>query len=145
MAEPKPARVRETREAGERPMTWRPPEILPTPTPEDGYVFRWVRISTMGESDPSNMSSMMRSGWVPVKAEDHPEVIISANRNGCLEFGGLVLCKMPAEMARQRDEYYRAAALGQMEAVDNTLMADNDARNPLFNERHSSVSFGRGQ
>jgi hypothetical protein len=31
-----------------------------------------------------------------------------------------------------------------MDAVDNNLMRQNDPRMPLFNEKKSTVSFGKG-
>jgi len=145
MAEPqRTARARDTREDDERPMTWRPPELLPAPDPQPGYIFRWVRLSAKGKDDPMNLSSRMREGWTPVKAVDHPEVHIESNSKGELEFGGLVLCKMPTEMVEQRNAYYRRQATDQMESVDNAFMRENDARMPLFKERKSKVTFGSG-
>jgi hypothetical protein len=32
----------------------------------------------------------------------------------------------------------------QADAVDNNLMRQSDARMPIFNERKSSTSFGKG-
>jgi hypothetical protein len=84
-----------------------------------------------------------------VKAEDHPEMQIFSDPQSRfkdnVEVGGLVLCKAPQEMVDQRNEWYDQQAKSQMDAVDNTLMKTNDPRMPLFNERKSSVSFGKGK
>jgi len=148
MAERTP-REQETRAKMERPKKWMPPETLPSPNPEEGYAFRWIRFSTLGSDDPSNISSKLREGWEPVKASEHPEIQLmsvgSKNRfPDSIEIGGLLLCKTPKEFVEQRDDHYQKQADGQMQSVDNTFMRDNDPRMPLFKERRSEVTFGRG-
>ena len=147
MAERTP-RDLDTRSQAERPKAWMPPQTLPDPNPEPGYAFRWIRVSTLGNSDPSNVSSKLREGWEPVKASDHPEVHVSASGSGrfpdSIEIGGLLLCKTPQEFVQQRDAYYQRQAEGQMQSVDSSFMRENDPRMPLFRERKSEVKFGRG-
>lgn len=149
MAENRLARELENREASTRRKAWTPPQVLPSPTPQDGWVFRWVRTAIMGQQDPTNTSAKLREGWEPVKAEDHPELMMQADPNsrfkGNIEIGGLLLCKAPKEMAEERDAYYRKASQSQIDAVDNSFMKTNDERMPLFNEKRSSVSFGKGK
>jgi hypothetical protein len=133
----------------ERPKQWMPPETLPSPNEEPGWAFRWIRVSTLGSDDPSNVSAKLREGWEPVKASEHPEIqlmsIGSKNRYpDSIEIGGLLLCKTPKEFVEQRDAHYQRQADGQMQSVDNTFMRDNDPRMPLFKERRSEVTFGRG-
>ena len=142
-------RETESRVKMERPKQWLPPELLPTPNPEDGYNFRWIRVSTLGTSDPMNVSSKLREGWEPVKASEHPEIQLMATGDklrfpDSIEIGGLILCKTPKEFVQQRDKYYQQQADGQMNSVDNNFMRENDPRMPLFNERRSEVKFGRG-
>lgn len=148
MAEPRANRESETRATLERPKKWMPPTTLPEVTPEPGYSMRWIRLSTMGVNDPSNISSKFREGWEPVKASDHPEAHTgtgSANRfPDTIEIGGLILCKTPVEFVDQRNAFYQNQADGQMSSVDNNFMRESDARMPLFKERRSEVSFGRG-
>lgn len=122
-----------------------PPSSLPSPKPQDGWAFRWVGIAAMGHSNPSNASMRMREGWEPVRAEDVPELMLPANKNGNVEVGGLLLCKAPAEMVEARNAYYRKQASGQMESVNNQLMSQNDPRMPLFKEHTTSETKGRGQ
>ena len=149
MADNRLPRELENRESVARKKAWTPPQTLPSPEPEKGWVFRWVRTSMMGQADPTNTSGKFREGWEPVKAEDHPELMYQADPNtrfkGNVEIGGLLLCKAPAEMATERNAYYRNMTQSQMEAVDNNFMRTNDERMPLFSERKSSVSFGKGK
>jgi hypothetical protein len=139
----------ENRESTQRTKTWTPPQTLPAPTPQPGWVFRYIRTSTMGQADPQNTSAKFREGWEPVKAEDHPELMHHTDPNskfkGNREIGGLLLCKAPAELMKQRDDYYAKQAQAQLQSVDNNFMRLNDERMPLFSERKTSVSFGKGK
>lgn len=138
----------ETREKAERPKQWMPPQLLPDPVPEPGYAFRWIRISTLNKNDATNLSSKLREGWEPVKASDHPEIRLFGSTNGqfpdSVEVGGLLLCKTPVEFVEQRNAYYGQQAEAQMQSVDNTFMRENDPRMPMFKERSSKVTFGKG-
>ena len=138
----------ESRESTQRTKTWTPPQTLPAPAPQPGWVFRYIRTSTMGQADPQNTSAKLREGWEPVKAEDHPELMHMADPNsrfkGNIEIGGLLLCKVPEEFVGQRSAYYQNQTQAQTEAVDNNLMRQSDPRMPLFKERKSSHSFGKG-
>lgn len=149
MADNRLAREVENRETTQRKKSWTPPQTLPSPVPQAGWVFRWIRVSMMGQADPTNTSGKFREGWEPVKAEDHPELMYQVDPNsrfkGNVEIGGLLLCKAPKEMAEQRDDYYRRQTQSQIDAVDNNFMRTNDERMPLFNERKSAVSFGKGK
>ena len=137
-----------TREKKVAKRSWEAPELLPMPDPQPGWAFRWVRIATLGETDARNMSSKIREGWEPVKASDHPEITLVTVENEKFKdnivIGGLLLCKMPQEMQDERREYYEGITKAQMDAVDNNLMRENDARMPIFNDRKSNVTFGKG-
>lgn len=148
MAENKLTRELETRTVQERPKQWAPPELLPEPDKQPGFAYRWIRVSTLNNADPRNLSGKLREGWEPVKIEEQPkfQLLIDPNsrfKDG-IEVGGLLLCKTPEELVSQRNGYYQKQAEGQMEAVDNNLMRQNDPRMPLFNERKSTTSFGKG-
>ena len=122
-----------------------PPSALPDPTPEPGYVYRWIATHVLGEAQNTNVSTKMREGWEPVKAVDHPELMLEGNaKTGNVELGGLMLCKMPRERAQARDEYYAKQAQAQMDSVDNSFMRNNDPRMPLFADRKSTTSRGGG-
>ena len=121
-----------------------PPSTLPDPTPEPGYGYRWIATHVGGIADHSNVSKKTREGWEPVKAVDHPELMLPASANGNVEIGGLMLCKMPVEKIIARNDHFTNQAERQMESVDNNLMRQNDPRMPLFNERKTEVKFGKG-
>jgi hypothetical protein len=147
--EPRPvSRELETREQTARKKQWAPANLLPEPTPQEGVSFRWVRKSMVGKSDPTNFSRKVREGWETCRLEDHPELALhvdgDAAASGLVEIGGLLLCKMPTEMVEQRNAYYNRTSQAQIESVDNNFMRENDPRMPLYNERKTSVSFGRG-
>ena len=148
MAENRINRDQTTREKTTRTRAWQRPEVLPSPNPEPGYAFRWIRVATQGQTDATNVSSKFREGWEPVKASDHPEITMVTIENEKFKdnvvIGGLILCKAPEELISERKAYYESQTEGQMQSVDNNLMRENDPRMPLFNERKSKVTFGAG-
>jgi hypothetical protein len=149
MAQNRLDRELETRERKDvRKKSWSRPETLPEVDVGDGWVPRWVRISTLGTSDATNISSKIREGWEPVRAEDHPEIFSDAVADARFKdnviIGGLMLCKAPAELVQERSEYYKQVTDSQMQSVDNNLMRENDPRMPLFHDRKTKVTFGSG-
>jgi hypothetical protein len=62
-----------------------------------------------------------------------------------VEVAGLLLCKAPMELMNQRKSYFSGKNQSQMESVDNNFMRESDARMPLFREKKSSTSFGKGR
>ena len=148
MADNRINRELETRDKNVRKRSWQRPETLPSPTPEDGYEYHWVRVSTQGQADATNVSSKLREGWEPVKAADHPEITMVTIENerfaDNVVIGGLMLCKAPTELVEERTEYYDTQTKSQMHSVDNNFMRENDPRMPLFNERKTKVTFGNG-
>ncbi len=142
------SREQNDREATARKKQWAPASMLPEPTPQEGVEFRWIRKSTLGVNDPTNYSRKVREGWETCRLEDHPELKLAVDEDavssGLVENGGLILCKMPTEMVQQRNAYYQRSSEAQVESVDNNFMRENDPRMPLFHDRKSKVSFGRG-
>jgi hypothetical protein len=149
MAENKVSRELQTRSVTERPKQWAPAELLPEPDKQPGFAYRWIRTSTLNNADPRNLSAKLREGWEPVKIEEQPQFQLLIDPNSRfkdnIEIGGLLLCKTPIEFVEQRNSHYARQAEGQIEAVDNNLMRQSDPRMPLFNERKSTTSFGKGK
>lgn len=140
-------RDEDTRDTFTRPETWSPPEMLPAPKKEPGWEYRYIRTSLQGEDDPQNVSRARREGWEPVQASEQPHLQVfsdKGSKDGTIEIGGLMLCKAPTEFIKKRDAYYRNMAANAQASVDNSLMKEQDARMPLFQERKSKVSFGSG-
>jgi len=142
------ARELETRAIQERPTQWMQPELLPEPDKQPGYNYRWIRVSTMNNADPRNLSAKLREGWEPVLVEEQPKFRLLADPNSRfkdnIEVGGLLLCKTPTEFVQQRNDHFARVTQSQTDAVDNSFMRQSDARMPLFQERKSSSSFGKG-
>lgn len=143
MANNRTQRDLETREQEKR-YVYTPASTLPDPAPEPGFTYRWIATAILGQANPTNVSQKLREGWEPVKAVDHPELMLQGDKNGNVEIGGLMLCKAPTEMVLSRKEYYENQARAQMESVDNNFMRNNDARMPLFKDTKTSTSRGGG-
>jgi len=148
MAENRKPRELEERLMVERPKQWMPAELLPEPDKQPGYEYRWIRVSTLNVADPRNVSGKLREGWEPVAVEEQPKFRLMVDPGSRykdnIEIGGLLLCKTPQEFTKQRDEYFAKQSQAQMDAVDNTMMRQSDPRMPMFKERKSSTSFGKG-
>jgi hypothetical protein len=149
MAENRLARELETRSTKERPKQWQRPETLPQPDKQPGYSYRWVRVSALGQADARNISSKTREGWEPVRIEEQPQFRMLVDPNSrfkdSIEVAGLLLCKIPEEFVEQRKAYFDKVSQDQIESVDNNFMRENDPRMPLFRERKSTTSFGKGK
>ena len=135
----------ETRDSESRDeATFIPAGLLPHIDQQEGYVYRWVRVSARGQSDNANMSARLREGWEPCKATDHPEYQQFADKNsrfkGMIEHGGLLLCKISKEKAAARRKYFANMNARQIEAVDNNVMRESDRRMPMFKERQTRNS-----
>jgi hypothetical protein len=142
------ARELDNRTTAQRPTAWRPPETLPSPDDRPGWTHRWIRTSTLGTADPSNISSKLREGYEPCKADEYPELMMHAATEGRfkgnIEVGGLLLCRIPSEFLEQRSAYYANQNKSQMESVDNNFLRESDPRMPLFSDKKSKVTFGSG-
>lgn len=148
MTENKLTRELDTRTVSERPKQWQAPELLPEPDKQAGYAYRWIRVSTLNNADPRNLSAKLREGWEAVRIEEQPKFTLLVDPNSRfkdnIEIGGLLLCKTPEDFVKQRNDHYNKLTQSQTEAVDNNLMRQSDPRMPIFQERKSSTSFGKG-
>jgi hypothetical protein len=137
----------EDRELSTRPKSWAPPETLPEPDKQPGFEYRWIRVSTLNQADPRNVSAKLREGWEPVGIEEQPKFRLLADPNSRykdnIEIAGLLLCKTPVEFVEQRNAYYAKKTKDDADAVDSNLMRQSDPRMPMFKERKSTTSFGK--
>lgn len=141
----------DTRESTQRTKGWTRPTALPDPEPSDGFSYRWVRTSMLGQTDNQNVSMKFREGWEAVKADEVKKLgldYIRPDRNSeftdCLEVGGLLLCKIPTEVLEQRKAFYEQEAKRQVIAVDEHYMSDNNPAMKKFTEKSTRVTFGQG-
>jgi hypothetical protein len=141
-------RESETRSTYERPTAWAQPELLPEPDKQAGFSYRWIRVASLNQADPRNLSAKLREGWEPVAIEEQPQFQLLVDPNSRykdnIEIGGLLLCKTPKEFIDQRNAHFAKITQSQTDAVDNSLMRQSDPRMPLFRENKSSSSFGKG-
>lgn len=140
---------RKTREQSERPKVWQPASLLPEPDQQPGYSYRWIRVASAGKADGQNLMSKRREGWEPVRIEEQPQfdgmTDPDSRYKDNIEVGGLLLCKAPNELMRQRKDYFARKNQAQMDSVDNNFMRESDTRMPLFKEKRSTTSFGSGK
>ena len=143
----KTSRANNTRSKSERPKVWVPPSSLDAPPAPDGFRYRWIRAESVGFQDTKNIASRMREGYELVRAEevenasDYP-VLDEGRYKGVIGVGGLLLAKVPIEIAKQRQEYMTRRHAERSEAVNNDLMREQDKRMPINVDRQSRVTFG---
>ena len=143
----KTPRASQTRSKSERPKVWVPPSSLDAPPAPEGFRYRWIRAESMGFQDTKNITGRLREGYELVRAEeienasDYP-VVDEGRYKGVIGVGGLLLAKVPEEIAKQRDDYMRRQHEARNEAVENDLMKEQDKRMPINIERQSRVTFG---
>jgi len=141
------SRANDTRSKSERPKVWVPPSSLDAPPAPDGFRYRWIRAEVVGYQDTKNITSRLREGYELVRAEevenasDYP-VLDEGKYKGVIGVGGLLLAKVPVEIAKQRQDYMTKRHDERNEAVENDLMKEQDNRMPINIERQSRVTFG---
>jgi hypothetical protein len=148
MSENRLTREIEARAQQERPKQWAPAELLPEPDKQPGFAYRWIRTATLNKADPKNISAKLREGWEPVRIEEQPKFRLLVDPDSRfkdnIEVDGLLLCKTPQEFILQRNNYYANQTQAQTNAIDSSFMRENDARMPLFSEKKSMTTFGKG-
>ena len=142
----KSPRVAETREKNEKPKIWAPPSALDAPPAPEGYRHRWLRAESMGVDDSKNINGKLRSGWEFVRSDEYPEalypVIDSGKYKGLIGVGGLVLARIPEELAKSREAYFNQMTADRNEALDNAVLKAQHPSMPINQERQTRVTFG---
>ena len=142
----KTSRAASTREKTERPKQYKPPSSLDAPPAPDGFRHRWIRAESMGFNDSKNIHGRLRSGYELVRADEYKDssypVVTDGKFAGVIGVGGLVLARIPEELAKSRSEYQKQLSEGQDEAIENDLLKDQDKRMPIKVDRSSKHTFG---
>ena len=142
----KTSRASQTREKTSRPKVWTPPSSLDAPPAPTGYRHRWIRAESMGFDDTKNIMGKMRSGWELVRADEYPEgdfpTIQDGKHSGVIGVGGLLLARIPEEIAKSREDYFKQQVADREQAVENDLMKEQHPTMPINQERQSRVTFG---
>jgi hypothetical protein len=140
------SRASQSRSQDTRPKTWTPPSSLDAPPAPDGFRHRWIRAEVVGFDDTKNMSGKIRSGWELVRADEYPESQYPSVKDGkyagVIGVGGLLLARIPEEIAKSREEFFKKQTQARDEAINNDLMKEQHSSMPINAERQSRVTFG---
>ena len=140
------SRASQTREKTAHKKVWSPPSSLDAPPAPTGFVHRWIRVESMGFQDTKNVAGRIRSGYELVRSDEYPDSdypqVEDGKYAGVIGVGGLVLARVPEEIANQRNEYYARQHEDKVKAVDNDLMKEQHPDMPINIERQSRVTFG---
>ena len=144
--ENKTSRAAVTRSKTERPKEYKPPSSLDAPPAPDGFRHRWIRAESMGFNDTKNIHGRLRSGYELVRADEYDSeqypVVLDGKYAGVIGVGGLLLARIPEELAQARMDYQRKQTEGQDESVETDLLKDQDKRMPIKIDRNSKQTFG---
>jgi hypothetical protein len=144
--ENKTSRAAVTRSQTERPKEYKPPSSLDAPPAPDGFRHRWIRAESMGFNDTKNIHGRLRSGYELVRADEYDSeqypVVLDGKYAGIIGVGGLLLARIPEELAQSRMDYQMKQTEGQDESVENDLLKDQDKRMPIKIDRNSKHTFG---
>ena len=142
----KTSRASQTRAKQEKPKVWTPPSSLDAPPAPDGYRHRWIRAESMGFDDTKNMSGEVRSGWDLVRADEYPEhdypSVNEGRYAGVIGVGGLVLARIPEELAKQREAYFNQMTQDRNDALENDVLKEQHPSMPINQDRQTRVTFG---
>ena len=142
----KTSRAAETRTKTERPKEYKPPSSLDAPPAPNGFRHRWIRAESLGFNDTKNIHGRLRSGYELVRADEYKDsdypIVTDGKYAGIIGVGGLLLARIPEELAQQRIDYQKKLSEGQDEAIENDLLRDQDKRMPIKIDRHSKHTFG---
>jgi len=142
----KTSRASQTREKTAQKKVWTPPSSLDAPPAPTGFRHRWVRAESLGFNDTKNVSGRIRQGYELVRADEYPDsdypIVEDGKYAGVIGVGGLVLTRVPEEIAKQRQEYYAKQGMEQVQALDNDLMKEQHQSMPINIDRQSRVTFG---
>ena len=144
--ENKTSRAAVTRSKTERPKEYKPPSSLDAPPAPDGFRHRWIRAESMGFNDTKNIHGRLRSGYELVRADEYDTdqypTVLDGKYAGVIGVGGLLLARIPEELAQSRMDYQRRQTEGQDESVETDLLRDQDKRMPISVDRNSKHTFG---
>ena len=142
----KTSRASQTRDKIESVKVWTPPNSLDAPPAPTGFRHQWIRAEILGQSDAKNIASSLREGWELVRADEYPESNYPSETEGryagMIGVGGLLLARIPEEIAIQIDAYYKKQNDAKQEAVDNNLMKEQHPSMKFSKESNTRVSFG---
>jgi hypothetical protein len=140
------SRAADTRTKTERPKEYKPPSSLDAPPAPNGFRHRWIRAESVGFIDSKNIYGRLREGYELVRADEYSDtdypVVADGKYAGIIGVGGLLLARIPEELAEQRVDYQKKLTEGQDEAVETDLLREQHKSMPINVDRQSRVTFG---
>ena len=138
------SRAAESRSKSERPKVWQRSNNLDTPPAKDGYRYKWIRAEVQGYQDTRNVTGKLREGYELVRADEFPDypVVDDGRYKGIIGVGGLLLARIPEEIALQIDAYYKKQNEAKEEAVNNDLLKEQHPSMKFQKESNTRVTFG---
>jgi hypothetical protein len=140
------SRAAVTRTKTERPKEYKPPSSLDAPKAPDGFRHRWIRAESVGFIDSKNIYGRLREGYELVRADEYSDtdypVVAEGKYAGVIGVGGLLLARIPEELAKARVDYQKKLTEGQDEAVESDLLREQHKSMPIDVDRQSRVTFG---
>ena len=140
------SRAAVTRTKTERPKEYKPPSSLDAPKAPDGFRHRWIRAESVGFQDSKNIYGRLREGYELVRADEYSDtdypVVAEGKYAGVIGVGGLLLARIPEELAKARVDYQKKLTEGQDEAVESDLLREQHKSMPIDVDRQSRVTFG---
>ena len=144
--EKRTSRASQTREKETRKKVWTPPSSLDAPPAPIGFKHRWIRAESLGFNDAKNVNGRLRQGYELVRSDEYPDsdypVVEDGKYAGVIGVGGLLLTRVPEEIAQQRTDHYVRQGQENVEAVDNDLMKEQHPSMPINIDRQTRVTFG---
>jgi len=142
----KTSRASETRSKTERPKVWTPPSSLDAPPAPSGFRHRWIRAESLGFDDTKNIAGRLRSGYELVRADEYPDhdypSVKDGKYAGVIGVGGLVLARVPEEIAKSREEYFARRTQEREDAIANDPLKEQHPSMPISKDRQTRVTFG---
>ena len=142
----KTSRASQTRDKVKKPTTWTPPSSLDAPPAPQGYRHRWIRVEVLGFDDTKNVSGKLREGWELVRADEYPDQdypsLTTGKYSGVIGVGGLVLARLPEEIAKSRENYFKQQNKDRDDAINNDILKEQHPSMPINQERQTRVTFG---
>ena len=134
----KTSRASQTRSKEESKKIWTPPNSLDAPPAPTGYRHQWIRAESMGYQDTKNVAASLREGYELVRADEYPDQdfpqMTEGRYAGIIGVGGLLLARIPEEIALQIEAYYNKKTQEKDEAINNDLMKERQAGMKCRNE-----------
>ena len=127
---------------------WEHASNLASPPPRPGMAQRWIRTSTYGTDDPTNIAKALNEGWRPRMSDTVSEGFSSPKLThgqfaGAIGIHGMILCEIPEARMAARKRYHEEKTRRQTQAVEQGLAQQSNPAMPLIHQRKTTVTKGK--